>query len=162
MITTAGPALMNVAAAAGQAQSDSVPLLVVAPGMPRAHPAASTGYLHEMPSQQRAMSGVVERSVRVMSHAELARELAAAFVAFRRERPRARFVEVPLDLLAEQADVESPRCSTPARPRAAARRWPTRSRCCAARSGRGSSPAAAPRARRTPCARSPSGSARQS
>jgi 5-guanidino-2-oxopentanoate decarboxylase len=103
-VTTAGPALMNVAAAAGQAQSDSVPLLVVAPGMPRAHPAASTGYLHEMPSQQRAMSGVVERSVRVMSHAELGRELADAFAAFRSRRPRARYVEVPLDLLGESAE----------------------------------------------------------
>ena len=51
-ITTAGPALLNIAAAAGQAQSDSVPVLVVSPGMPRAHPTASSGYLHEMPSQQ--------------------------------------------------------------------------------------------------------------
>src|ERR671917_1382864 len=87
-LTTAGPALLNVAAAAGQAQSDSVPLLVVAPGMPRMHPSASSGYLHEMPSQQRAMEGVVERSVRVMSHAELGAELAAAFTAFRTRRPR--------------------------------------------------------------------------
>jgi acetolactate synthase-1/2/3 large subunit len=108
VITTTGPALMNAATAAGQAQSDSVPQLVIAPGMPRAHPSASTGYLHEMPSQVRAMSGVVERSVRVTSHAELAAELADAFVAFRRERPRARFVEVPLDLLAEAAEVEIP------------------------------------------------------
>src|SRR5687767_10865292 len=107
-VTTAGPALMNVAAAAGQAQSDSVPLLVVSPGMPRAHPAASAGYLHEMPSQQRAMSGVVERSVRVMSHDELGRELADAFAAFRSRRPRARYVEVPLDLLAEAADADVP------------------------------------------------------
>jgi 5-guanidino-2-oxopentanoate decarboxylase len=107
-ITTAGPALMNIAAAAGQAQSDSVPLLVLSPGMPRAHPAASTGYLHEMPSQQRTMSGVVERSVRVMSHAELASELAAAFTAFRTERPRARYVEVPLDLLTEVAEAAVP------------------------------------------------------
>jgi 5-guanidino-2-oxopentanoate decarboxylase len=108
VVTTAGPALMNVAAAAGQAQSDSVPLLVVAPGMPRAHPAASTGFLHEMPSQQRAMSGVVERSVRVMSHAELGRELADAFAAFRSRRPRARYVEVPLDLLADAAAADVP------------------------------------------------------
>jgi thiamine pyrophosphate-dependent acetolactate synthase large subunit-like protein len=107
-ITTAGPALMNIAAAAGQAQSDSVPLLVVAPGMPRAHPSASSGYLHEMPSQQRAMEGVVERSVRVMSHAELLRELADAFAAFRSRRPRARYVEVPLDLLAEKGHAEVP------------------------------------------------------
>src|SRR5918998_4492049 len=45
-LTTAGPAVMNIAAAAGQAQSDSVPLLVISPGMPRAHPAGATGYLH--------------------------------------------------------------------------------------------------------------------
>ena len=107
-VTTAGPALMNVAAAAGQAQSDSVPLLVVSPGMPRAHPAASSGYLHEMPSQQRAMAGVVEHSVRVMSHAELGRELADAFAAFRSARPRARYVEVPLDLLAETGEATVP------------------------------------------------------
>ena len=108
VVTTAGPALLNVAAAAGQAQSDSVPLLVVSPGMPRAHPAASAGHLHEMPSQQRALSGVVERSVRVMSHAELGRELADAFAAFRARRPRARYVEVPLDLLAEAAEADVP------------------------------------------------------
>jgi 5-guanidino-2-oxopentanoate decarboxylase len=121
-ITTAGPALMNIAAAAGQAQSDSVPLLVLSPGMPRAHPAASTGYLHEMPSQQRAMSGVVERSVRVMSHAELASELAAAFTAFRTERPRARYVEVPLDLLTEreEAVVPEPQHAGPPAPAPAA------------------------------------------
>src|SRR5215204_1791759 len=108
VVTTAGPALMNVAAAAGQAQSDSVPLLVVAPGMPLAHSTASTGFLHEMPSQQRAMSGVVERSVRVMSHVELGREVADAFAAFRSRRPRARYVEVPLDLLAEPAAADVP------------------------------------------------------
>jgi 5-guanidino-2-oxopentanoate decarboxylase len=106
VITTTGPALLNVATAAGQAHSDSVPLLVISPGVPLAHPAASTGYLHEMPSQQRALSGVVERSVRVMSHAELGRELAAAFAAFRSQRPRARHVEIPLDLLAEAAHAE--------------------------------------------------------
>jgi thiamine pyrophosphate-dependent acetolactate synthase large subunit-like protein len=107
-VTTAGPAAMNVAAAAGQAQSDSVPLLVLSPGMPRAHPSASTGYLHEMPGQRLAMSGVVERSVRVLSHAELGRELADSFAAFRSRRPRARYVEVPLDLLAEAAEAEVP------------------------------------------------------
>jgi 5-guanidino-2-oxopentanoate decarboxylase len=117
VITTTGPALLNVAAAAGQAQSDSVPLLVISPGMPLAHPAASAGHLHEMPSQQRALSGVVERSVRVMSHAELGRELAGAFAAFRSRRPRARHVEIPLDLLrrpAESAVPVAPELSPPA------------------------------------------------
>lgn len=37
-ITTTGPALLNIAAAVGQAYSDSVPLLVPSPGMPLRHP----------------------------------------------------------------------------------------------------------------------------
>ncbi|MER6984076.1 thiamine pyrophosphate-binding protein, partial [Streptomyces carpinensis] len=42
-ITTTGPALLNIAAAVGQAYSDSVALLVVSPGMPLRHPRQSTG-----------------------------------------------------------------------------------------------------------------------
>jgi 5-guanidino-2-oxopentanoate decarboxylase len=102
-VVTTGPAVLNVSAAAAQAWSDSVPLLLLAPGMPLRHPSASTGYLHEMLDQRGAMAGVVERAVRVESHAELARELADAFAAFSGARPRARFLEVPLDLLAEEA-----------------------------------------------------------
>jgi thiamine pyrophosphate-dependent acetolactate synthase large subunit-like protein len=108
VVTTTGPAVTNVATAAAQAHSDSSPLLVIAPGMPRAHQAARSGHLHEMPDQAGAMRGAVGHSVRVMGHAELAAELAAAFIAFRTERPGARFVEVPLDLLAETAPVELP------------------------------------------------------
>ena len=108
VITTAGPAVMNAAAAAGQAQSDSVPQLVISPGMPRAHPKAQSGYLHEMRDQAGAMRGVAGHAVRVMGHDELAAELAAAFIAFRTERPGARYIEVPLDLLAEAVPVALP------------------------------------------------------
>jgi acetolactate synthase-1/2/3 large subunit len=103
-IVTTGPAVLNAATAAAQAWSDSVPLLIIAPGMPLAHPSASTGYLHEMLDQRLAMSGVVEHAVRVETHADLARELADAFGAFAARRPRSRFIEVPLDLLAQEAD----------------------------------------------------------
>jgi acetolactate synthase-1/2/3 large subunit len=100
VIATTGPGALNAATAAAQAWSDSVPLLLIAPGMPLAHPAASTGYLHEMLDQRLALSGVVEHAVRVETHAELAREVADAFGAFAGGRPRARYIEVPLDLLA--------------------------------------------------------------
>lgn len=46
-VVTTGPALLNAAAAVGQAYSDSVPLLVVSPGLPLRHPAAGNGLLHE-------------------------------------------------------------------------------------------------------------------
>jgi thiamine pyrophosphate-dependent acetolactate synthase large subunit-like protein len=100
VVATTGPGVLNAATAAAQAWSDSVPLLLIAPGMPRSHPVASTGYLHEMLDQRLALSGVVEHAVRVETHAELAREMADAFGSFAGERPRARFIEVPLDLLA--------------------------------------------------------------
>jgi acetolactate synthase-1/2/3 large subunit len=120
-IVTTGPAVMNAATAAAQAWSDSVPLLLLAPGMPLAHPAASTGYLHEMLDQRLAMSGVVQHAVRTETHAELARELADAFAAFAGGRPRARFIEVPLDLLPVEADcaVAAAPVTEPPRPAAA-------------------------------------------
>jgi thiamine pyrophosphate-dependent acetolactate synthase large subunit-like protein len=117
-IVTTGPAVLNAATAAAQAWSDSVPLLLIAPGMPLSHPAASTGYLHEMRDQRLAMSGVVEHAVRTETHAELARELADAFAAFAGRRPRSRFIEVPLDLLPEQAQC-APLAAPPIAPGAA-------------------------------------------
>ncbi len=116
VIATTGPGVLNAATAAAQAWSDSVPLLVIAPGMPLRHPTASTGYLHELRDQRQALAGTVERAVRVESHAELSCELADAFAAFTGARPRPRFIEVPLDLLAV-AEECAPVISGPLEPR---------------------------------------------
>ena len=130
--------------------------------MPRAHPSAQTGYLHEMRDQVGAMRGVAGHAVRVMGHDELAAELAAAFIAFRTGRPGARYVEIPLDLLAETARGRAARAPAHRAAAAGARRdRAPRSSGCATRSGRRSSPAAARRARPTRCGRSPSGSGRR-
>ncbi|MGW8761262.1 5-guanidino-2-oxopentanoate decarboxylase [Streptomyces sp. NPDC055815] len=98
-ITTTGPALLNIAAAVGQAYSDSVPLLVVSPGMPLRHPRQSTGLLHEMRSQTEALRGVAAFSHRVSSVDEIGSAVARAFTLFRTGRPRPVHIEVPLDLL---------------------------------------------------------------
>ncbi|MFD3558332.1 5-guanidino-2-oxopentanoate decarboxylase [Streptomyces sp. NPDC058686] len=98
-ITTTGPALLNIAAAVGQAYSDSVPLLVVSPGMPLRHPRQSTGLLHEMRSQTEALRNVAAFSHRVSSVEEIGAAVARAFSLFRTERPRPVHIEVPLDLL---------------------------------------------------------------
>ncbi len=105
VFVTTGPGVLNLATAAAQAWSDSIPLLILAPGMPRGHPAGS-GFLHEMPDQKRAMAGVLGSAVRVGSGDELAEELASAFAAFSAGRPLPRYIEVPLDLLAEDTDAE--------------------------------------------------------
>ncbi|MEE1741524.1 thiamine pyrophosphate-binding protein [Streptomyces sp. BE147] len=98
-ITTTGPALLNIAAAVGQAYSDSVPLLVVSPGMPLRHPRQATGLLHEMRSQTEALRGVAAFSHRVSSVEEIGSAVARAFTLMRHERPRPVHIEVPLDLL---------------------------------------------------------------
>ncbi|MEV6016710.1 MULTISPECIES: 5-guanidino-2-oxopentanoate decarboxylase [unclassified Streptomyces] len=99
VITTTGPALLNAAAAVGQAYSDSVPLLVVSPGMPLRHPRLATGLLHETRSQTEALRGVAAFSHRVSSVPEIDAAVARAFTLFRTGRPRPAHIEIPLDLL---------------------------------------------------------------
>ncbi|WP_418955323.1 thiamine pyrophosphate-binding protein [Streptomyces tritici] len=117
-LTTTGPALLNIAAAVGQAYSDSVPLLVVSPGMPLRHPRQSTGLLHEMRSQTEALRGVAAFSHRVSSVAEIDAAVARAFTLFRTGRPRPAHLEVPLDLLESVEPTGPVRLAPPAAPQA--------------------------------------------
>ncbi|MCX4865496.1 5-guanidino-2-oxopentanoate decarboxylase [Streptomyces sp. NBC_00825] len=119
-ITTTGPALLNIAAAVGQAYSDSVPLLVVSPGMPLRHPRQSTGLLHEMRSQTEALRGIAAVSHRVSSVEEIGVAVARAFTLFRTGRPRPVHIEVPLDLLTAAEPAGPVRTAPPASPATAA------------------------------------------
>ncbi|MEU3844406.1 5-guanidino-2-oxopentanoate decarboxylase [Streptomyces sp. NPDC028635] len=115
-LTTTGPALLNIAAAVGQAYSDSVPLLVVSPGMPLRHPRQPTGLLHEMRSQTEALRGVAAFSHRVSSVDEIGAAVARAFTLFRTQRPRPVHIEVPLDLLTTAEPAGPVRAAPPAEP----------------------------------------------
>ncbi|MFB7216194.1 5-guanidino-2-oxopentanoate decarboxylase [Streptomyces sp. NPDC056255] len=115
-ITTTGPALLNIAAAIGQAYSDSVPLLVVSPGMPLRHPRQSTGLLHEMRSQTEALRGVAAVSHRVSSAEEIGVAVARAFAFFRTRRPRPVHIEIPLDLLTAVEPAGPVRTAPPSSP----------------------------------------------
>ncbi|MDN5790146.1 MAG: 5-guanidino-2-oxopentanoate decarboxylase [Micrococcales bacterium] len=134
-LVTTGPALLNAAAAAGQAYSDSVPVLVVSPGLPLRHPATGNGLLHETKDQQAAMRAVAAASLRPTSVAEVPIAVAQAFAIMTNARPRPVHLEVPLDVLAETADVQIPPpvarttlTADPAALAAAARRLGTASR----------------------------------
>ncbi|MFE7466567.1 5-guanidino-2-oxopentanoate decarboxylase [Streptomyces sp. NPDC057499] len=118
-LTTTGPALLNIAAAVGQAYSDSVPLLVVSPGMPLRHPRQSTGMLHETRSQTEALRGVAAVSHRVSSAEEIGVAVARAFTLFRTRRPRPVHIEVPLDLLTAAGPAGPVRLAPPVPPAAA-------------------------------------------
>jgi thiamine pyrophosphate-dependent acetolactate synthase large subunit-like protein len=101
VLTTTGPAILNAAASAAQAYSDSVPVLFISPGMPLRHPGLGNGLLHEVKHQSRAMDAVVSYSHRVTSVAEIPLAVAQAFAAMTGGRPRPVHLEIPLDLLDE-------------------------------------------------------------
>ncbi|MER7848912.1 5-guanidino-2-oxopentanoate decarboxylase [Kitasatospora sp. NPDC096077] len=115
VFTTSGPGLLNAAAAVGQAYSDSVPLLVVSPGMPRGH-RPGTGALHEVKDQRGVMAALCGWSRRVGSAAELLDALDEAYAGFGAARARPVHVEVPVDLLDAPADGPSPADPPPAEP----------------------------------------------
>lgn len=99
VLTTTGPAILNAAAAAAQAYSDSIPVLFVSPGMPLRHPALGNGLLHEIKDQSAAMAAVVGNSHRVTSVAEIPLAVAQSFAQMIAGRPRPVHLEIPLDLL---------------------------------------------------------------
>ncbi|WP_125609894.1 thiamine pyrophosphate-binding protein [Specibacter cremeus] len=105
VLTTTGPAILNAAAAAAQAYSDSVPVLFISPGMPLRHPGRGNGLLHEIKDQGAAMASVVAYSHRVTSVEEIPLAVAQAFAAMATGRPRPVHLEIPLDLLDESAHV---------------------------------------------------------
>ncbi len=105
-LVTAGPAVLNTLASLGQAYSDSLPVLLVAPGMPLRHPALGNGHLHEMKDQQAAVAAVVAASYRVSSVEEIPSAVSQAFAAMTAGRPRPAYLEIPIDVLDEEADVE--------------------------------------------------------
>lgn len=115
-LTTSGPAVLNAATALGQSWSDSVPVLLVAPGMPSGHPGRGNGHLHETRDLPGAMRGIVASSHRVGSVQEIPAAVAQAFATMTSGRPRPAYLEIPYDLLAERASVTLLEPVQPARP----------------------------------------------
>jgi len=98
-VTTSGPAVLNAATALAQAHSDSIPVLLVAPGMPLRHPGLGNGELHESRDLGAAMGAIVAASHRVTSVEEIPLAVAQAFARMTSGRPRPMHLEIPLDLL---------------------------------------------------------------
>lgn len=101
VLTTTGPGLLNAATGLAQANSDSVPVLAVSPGVPVGHPGAGVGLLHEMRSQQTTMDGILAHHQRVERPDDVSAVVAQAFHAMTAGRPQPAFVEVAYDILDE-------------------------------------------------------------
>lgn len=99
LITTSGPGLTNACTAAATAYADSIPLLLISPGMPRGLERADVGWLHEMKDQHGHLDTLVERSLRVESAHDAYAAIRDTFAAWPNRRPRPVHVEIPVDVL---------------------------------------------------------------
>jgi thiamine pyrophosphate-dependent acetolactate synthase large subunit-like protein len=115
-LATSGPAILNLMAAAGTAYADSVPLLIVAPGMSEAVRGRDTGYLHEAPDQLGALARVCGSAARAAGPREAAAAIDAAFAGLASGRPRPAYLEIPLDALDRVGEAPAPPEPSPAPP----------------------------------------------
>jgi len=99
-----GPGMTNITTAMGQAYADSIPMLVISSVQSRSQLGGGRGKLHELPNQSALVGGVAAFSHTLMSAAELPGVLARAFALFQAGRPRPVHIEIPLDVLVEDAD----------------------------------------------------------
>ena len=99
-----GPGMTNITTAMGQAYADSIPMLVISSVQSRSQLGGGRGKLHELPNQSALVAGVAAFSHTLMSAAQLPGMLARAFALFQAGRPRPVHIEIPLDVLVENAD----------------------------------------------------------
>lgn len=99
-----GPGMTNVATAMGQAYGDSVPMLVISSVNSSEHLGLGEGRLHELTSQRGLISHVSAFSHTLMRPEELPQVIARAFAVFSGARPRPVHIEIPLDVMAMEAD----------------------------------------------------------
>jgi acetolactate synthase-1/2/3 large subunit len=104
VVTTTGPGLTNAITAAATSYADSLPVLLISPGMPTGMERIDVGWLHEMKDQHAAIDAVVERSVRVTSAAEAYAAIHDAFDRWAVGRRRPVHIEVPIDVLDGEYD----------------------------------------------------------
>jgi acetolactate synthase I/II/III large subunit len=98
-----GPGMTNIATAMGQALADSIPMLVISSVNHRHQLGLGEGRLHELPNQGGMLSGVSTFSHTLMRAQELPQVIARAFGIFASERPGPVHIEIPLDVITEDA-----------------------------------------------------------
>jgi thiamine pyrophosphate-dependent acetolactate synthase large subunit-like protein len=99
VVTTTGPAVLNALTALLQSFTDSVPVLLICPGMPLTHPGRGNGLLHEVRDQTAALRAVLTEVHRVTSPGEVSLAVGQTLTAMRAGRTRPAAIEIPLDLI---------------------------------------------------------------
>ena len=111
-----GPGVCNIMTPMGQAYSDSVPVLVVASCLERTDSGMERGRLHEMISQQNAAASVCDWALTAPDARGAYKLIDQAFAEFEAERPRPKYIQVPIDVLGTPASAAEPPRRAPERP----------------------------------------------
>jgi acetolactate synthase-1/2/3 large subunit len=98
-----GPGMTNIITAMGQAMQDSIPMLVISSVNRTQQLAMGEGRLHELPNQLAITSQVSKFSHTLLSVDNLPKVLAQAFSIFSSQRPGPVHIEIPIDILAQDA-----------------------------------------------------------
>jgi len=99
-----GPGMTNILTAMAQARQDSIPMLVISTVNRRDQLGLGEGRLHELPNQRNLAAEVSVFSHTLLDPAELPKILARAFGVFASQRPGPVHVEIPIDVIAAEAD----------------------------------------------------------
>lgn len=105
-IIITGPGLTNVATAVGEAYADSSPVLIVSAEVQREDAGRMRGNLHDLRDQLGLMAHLTKWNTQVNDPADVPGAINEAFRQMRSGRPRPTHVQIPLDTLAELADIE--------------------------------------------------------
>jgi len=105
-IIITGPGLTNVSTPVGQAYTDSSPVLVISAEVERENAARMRGNLHDMNDQLGLMHHLTKWNIQVNDATEIPWAINEALRQMRTGRPRPTHVQVPIDVLAEEAEIE--------------------------------------------------------
>jgi acetolactate synthase-1/2/3 large subunit len=100
-----GPGLLNAAAGLSTAYSASSPVLMIAGQVPRRNIGRDVGVLHEVNDQMDAIAGVTKWRRRVLEVGDVAGAVRAAVRQLKTGRPRPVHIEIPPDVLEDEAEV---------------------------------------------------------
>jgi acetolactate synthase-1/2/3 large subunit len=111
LLLSTGPGALNSLTALMEAASAHVPVVAISSQLPRELIGRGRGYLHELPDQLAVFAPVVKHAVRARSGGEIAPLMAEAWQLAQTPPSGPVYVELPLDILTEEApaaDIPAP------------------------------------------------------
>lgn len=101
-----GPGLLNASAALATAYGLNAPVFCLTGQIPLDEIGKASGVLHEIPHQPEVMRGLTKWVDRATHPSDIPRKVAEAFYQLRSGRPNPVALEVPMDVLANTAEVD--------------------------------------------------------